>query len=679
MTAHRKARRDRRGGKVAVGTICLALLLGCGAQDLYEPPIAPWSIVGRLALPSQVEDVAVLGEVAYVAGGQAGLIIIDVSNPSVPTLLLMLDTVKFAEAVKVASTSSAEGVIDIAFVVEGTEGITTYDITDPATAFSFGQGTTAVDGNGLFIELPDNPDDPYVVYLAESWKGLRIFESDRTIPGLLHYNGVFASTRGYAKAVTVKDGFAYVADDEMGLAVLDVRTRVLGSVVMVSSVDTKGYAYGVDLRKGYACIAEGFEGLTIAEIREVGIPPVPVPSVVSRLELPGKCRAIVVRDGNAFIAAQDGGVHIVDVTDPASPSLLGTVITSYATGLGLTESGNVVVSDRDEGFLVLAGPGPFADMTPPADVNDLTAMGVDSTTVRLEWHAPGGDGLTGTPSTYDIRYALSSIGGTDDWEAATQAEGEPTPSARGGAESFDVEDLIPGTEYFFALRTADGRPNWSGLSNVASATTPSGNVAPTLREGGVTPDAGTADTTFLFTVTYEDGDGDPPTEARVFVDSTAYDMAEVTNTYEMGLRVRHHSSGRCVRALLLVHRREAPAHHDRPGQRAARGKGDPLHHGEPVGGGGAPRERDPAQGSPARGDRNVGPRGDAERIRSGDGHEPVRLRRAESPGGERHLVRRGHLLQRPLAERRVDASLHHPRACGHLGQGGGRLPPSHRG
>ena len=129
------------------------LLAGCGAQDLYEPPESPVQIVGHLPLPSQVEDVAVLGDYAYLAGGQAGLVIVDIADPANPVLVEIIDTVKYAESVKAASTSSTGGVVDIAFVVEGSEGITTYDITDPDNAFSFEQGTTAVDGIGLFVRV----------------------------------------------------------------------------------------------------------------------------------------------------------------------------------------------------------------------------------------------------------------------------------------------------------------------------------------------------------------------------------------------------------------------------------------------------------------------------------------------------------------------------------------------
>jgi formylglycine-generating enzyme required for sulfatase activity len=539
---------DSRGRTAWTGSrfaapVLAALLAGCGAQELYKPPEAPVAIVGRLSLPSEAQGVDVLGDYAFVAGGQAGLLVIDIADPTNPVLVLTLDTVKFAESIRVASTLHGGAVTDIAFVVEGTEGVTTYDITDPPNAFSFQQGTTAVDGNGLYVELPEDPSEPYVLYLAESWKGLRIFESDPVVPGLLRYNGVFASTGGYARAVTVRDHFAYVADDEMGLAVLDVRDRTLGSVRVVSRCDTKGNARGVDMSGNHVFVADYENGLVVMEITweaaEGGGSVVPVPREVAHLPLPGRCQAIVIRDDLAFVSAQDGGVHIVDVHSPATPTVLGRVITSEAVGAAITSSGLVVVADAQEGLLVLEGDIAFSDAIPPAAVTDLAATGVNRNTCRLDWHAPGGDGLTGRASTYDVRYSLSALQTAEDWEGAAQVEGEPAPGPRGTAETFQVTGLDPGVTYYFALKSADAAGNWSGLSNVASATTPSGNVPPTLTAGHITPLGGTPDSLFTFEVTYTDGDGDAPTLARVQVGGSARDMTLVGGDYGSGALFRY--------------------------------------------------------------------------------------------------------------------------------------------
>ena len=501
----------------------VGLLAGCGEQDLYSPPHSPYEIVGRVPLPSVPEDVSILGNHAFVAGGEGGLHSIDITDPSNPVLLTTADTPKYAWSVRTASTPDAGGVMDIAFVVEGTEGIRTYDITNSDSLVVIKEMSTGSDGNGLFVELTDSPSEPYLVYLADSYAGLKIFRSVPGVAGELTLAVSHLTARGYTKSVSVANGWAYVADDEMGLAVFDVRFPAFGAPVgLVSATDTPGRALGVDIQvdpvtgSGFAFVADGLNGLVVMAIRQGD-----APTIVGGLALPGTSRAIVVRDDRAFIAAQDGGIHFVDITDPTAPILEGTVVTAYATGVAVSSSGIVAATDRVDGLLILGGLGPYRDTTPPATVEDLTAVMRSSSRVGLSWHAPGNDLYQGTASGYDLRYATTPIT-EQNWETAAAVANPPNPMAAGTLQTYTVENLEPGTEYFFALRTVDPSQNWSKMSNVGSATTATGNVPPILSGPSVTPPNGRPDeTTFVYQVTYEDGDGDVPTEAVVRIDGVA--------------------------------------------------------------------------------------------------------------------------------------------------------------
>jgi formylglycine-generating enzyme required for sulfatase activity len=511
-------------------------LAGCGEQDLYKPPRSPYAIVAQLPLPSICEDVSIIGHTAYVAGGEAGLHTVDLTNPAHPVLKQTLNTTKYAEAVKAVATPSAGGVVPIAFVVEGTEGITTYNISDPDSSWSYNQGTTAVDGTGIFVDLPSTPSPTYSVFLAESWKGMRIFESDPQFPGVLRYNGVFAATRGYAKAVAVANGYAYVADDEMGVAVLDVRVRILGAVRVVSATDTPGNAKGIAISGDYAYVADGKSGLIIMRI-DGGNAPVLVGSLV----LAGDSRSIEVRGSYAFIAAQDGGTHIVDVSNPADPKLAGTVITPYATGVAVTNDGVVAISDRVGGLYVLTGPGGFPDRVPPAPVADLTATALSDRDVRLSWTAPGDNAFYGTAASYEIRLSLAEVTEAN-WDAATLVAGSPVPQAAGTRQSLDVSGLAKETGYFFALKTRDSANNLSALSNLGSATTFAENVPPVLTGATVSPQGAAPGSTFTFSVTYQDGDGDAPTRTEVVINGVAYTMSGGGTDYRAGVVYRYEAA-----------------------------------------------------------------------------------------------------------------------------------------
>jgi hypothetical protein len=111
-----------------------------------------------------------------------------------------------------------------------------------------------------------------------------------------------------------------------------------------------------------------------------------------------------------------------------------------------------------------------SDTTRPAPVTDLATSNPTSNSVTLTWTAPGDDSNTGTASQYDIRYSTSNITPSI-WNSATQCGDEPTPKVAGSSESHTVTGLNLDTKYYFALKTADEVPNWSGLSNVAETTT----------------------------------------------------------------------------------------------------------------------------------------------------------------------------------------------------------------
>jgi chitodextrinase len=115
------------------------------------------------------------------------------------------------------------------------------------------------------------------------------------------------------------------------------------------------------------------------------------------------------------------------------------------------------------------------DVTRPAPIA-LNVTAVTDTTATLGWTAVGDDSLTGTATSYDIRYSTSAIT-TASWATATQVSGEPAPQAPGSPQTYTVGGLARQRQYYFAIKAADDAGNVSALSNVPSGTT-TDTVAP---------------------------------------------------------------------------------------------------------------------------------------------------------------------------------------------------------
>lgn len=129
------------------------------------------------------------------------------------------------------------------------------------------------------------------------------------------------------------------------------------------------------------------------------------------------------------------------------------------------------------------------DTTPPTAVTDLVVASVTDSAATLVWTTPGDDGDQGIAAGYDLRFSNEEYSGAGWWDSlAVAVEVPPVPKAAGWADSYTVGGLTPATTYFFALKTADEVPNWSGLSSVAGYTlgSPILEVLPAALQFGMT-------------------------------------------------------------------------------------------------------------------------------------------------------------------------------------------------
>jgi len=118
---------------------------------------------------------------------------------------------------------------------------------------------------------------------------------------------------------------------------------------------------------------------------------------------------------------------------------------------------------------VVTGVAP--DTVPPSRILFLDVADSTRSSITLTWLAPGDDGTLDQAAAYDIRYSTAPITEAN-WDAASApVDVIPHPQAPGGNERFTISGLKPDTRYYMAIKTADEVPNWSTLSQVATAKT----------------------------------------------------------------------------------------------------------------------------------------------------------------------------------------------------------------
>jgi len=113
------------------------------------------------------------------------------------------------------------------------------------------------------------------------------------------------------------------------------------------------------------------------------------------------------------------------------------------------------------------------DTTPPADPRALTSTSVASSSVTVQFIAPGDDGTIGTVTGYDVRYRTASPmtqdNFTDPQSMKALASISPVPS--GQLQTIELDGLLPETEYWIGVQAFDKCHNTSDVA-ILDVTTP---------------------------------------------------------------------------------------------------------------------------------------------------------------------------------------------------------------
>ncbi|HEY3216783.1 MAG TPA: fibronectin type III domain-containing protein [Candidatus Eisenbacteria bacterium] len=175
-------------------------------------------------------------------------------------------------------------------------------------------------------------------------------------------------------------------------------------------------------------------------------------------------------------------------TGTPTPTTPGTRQSATVTGLTPSTTYYFAIKTADEvpnwsgiSNILSQATLPANDTIRPAPITTVAVTGTTESTASLRWTAVGDDSLTGTATTYDVRFSTSPITASN-WGSANQAAGEPAPASAGTTQNFTVSGLTRQTTYYFAVRVSDEAGNVSALSNVVSATTPDQTSPAAIRD-----------------------------------------------------------------------------------------------------------------------------------------------------------------------------------------------------
>jgi hypothetical protein len=293
----------------------------------------------------QLEDVVVQEPYAYIASGNSGLRVVDISDRTSPVEVGIYNPSSFfAECVAVAG----------AFAYVGGDHMHIVDISDPINpqavgyAAAFGLVSSVAVRNGY-------------AYLTEASHGhLRIFDiSDPSQPQLIRFLSLGSSMND----IVLSEGYAYVAQYSHGLRIIDISDP--STAYEIGSNNSPTNAEGVAVIGGLAFVANGSFNLKIFDISDPSDP-----TEIGSLDTPGSSYSVEVAGNYLYLSNEFEGMYVIDISDPELPLIAG-FYDSPGRVYNISVTGEqAVVADFEDGLRIVD----IGDPTTPVEIGFLESV-----------------------------------------------------------------------------------------------------------------------------------------------------------------------------------------------------------------------------------------------------------------------------------------------------------------
>ena len=287
--------------------------------------------VGGIETGGYASGLQVVGNYAYLGDGEAGLQVIDVSQPAKPIWVGGIDTAGYARGIQVIG--------HYAYVADGDAGLQVIDVSNPTHPVQV--GTLDTSGYAKTLQVVDND-----AYVADWHAGVQVIDVSQ--PAHPVWVGrIDTSGRGSVQEVRVVGNYAYVVEQTSqtefdNFEVFDLSHR--GHPILVSGMKTGGSAYGVQVVGHYAYVVGG-GGMKVIDV-SYEASPVHVGGTYS------DSQDIQVLGSYAYVAGPSG-VQVIDVSLPAKPLPIGEMNTDGKAHHIQVVGNYVYIADGDFGLQIL--------------------------------------------------------------------------------------------------------------------------------------------------------------------------------------------------------------------------------------------------------------------------------------------------------------------------------------
>ena len=236
----------------------------------------------------------------YIAAGDNGLQIFNVTDPLNPVWVKMVDVLEYSNGVFALD--------DYAYVASS-YGISIFRIANPQSAYLVDVYDTE-DAQDVFVSMG-------YAYVADDTNdnehGVVVF--DINPPESLRKVGVFYCSA--SKGVIISNGYAYVTTQNGTVEIVRLATRDV-----VNTINSPGSVQDVVVSGEYAYIADGHAGLQVALIEAPDLV-----FLVRTVETPGFANSVSVSGDLVYVTDEEYGLHIVDINPPESAYIVKSIDT----------------------------------------------------------------------------------------------------------------------------------------------------------------------------------------------------------------------------------------------------------------------------------------------------------------------------------------------------------------